>query len=264
LIFEVFLLKQKIILLKIDFSRCIIKNTKYMEGMSLVAKYVSLAEETAEKLKYMILTEEVYKPGERLPNESNLSDMLEVSRTSIREAVKILIAGNILEIRRGVGTFVKDNPGMSSNLFDMIYLSDKKRDLKDSLNLRLILEPAMIKNTINLATADELEKIFFYEEECRNALINDESYFELDTKFHEALAMSSHNKIFEQLTPLLHQSISIINHSIKDEAIISAFSENALIYHKKIIDCIKNKDIVGAEIYTRIHVYNALKIMNML
>ena len=249
--------------MKLYISQCIIAIIN-LEGMNELGKYISLAEETAEKLKRMIMNEEIYKPGERLPNESNLSEILKVSRTSIREAVKILIAGNILEIRRGVGTFVKENPGMASNLFDMIYLSDKKQDLKDSLNLRLILEPSMIKNTIDFVTEDELEEICRYEELCRDACLMGKNYYEYDAKFHEALACASHNKIFEQLTPLLHQSIIIINHSRKDERIINSFRENAVIYHKKIVDCIKERDYVGAEVYSRIHVYNAMKIMNLL
>lgn len=229
-----------------------------------MGKYISLAEETAEKLKEMILVNKTYSPGDRLPNEAQLSEMLKVSRTSIREAVKILIAGNILEIRRGIGTFVKENPGSSSNLFDMIYLSDKKQDLKDSLNLRLILEPAMIKNTIDMATKSEFEKIAYYEEKCRDECLVGNKYFEYDVKFHEAVAAASHNKIFEQLTPFLHQSITIIGKSMKDENIVNAFRENAVIYHKKIMDCIKEKDYLGAEIYSRIHVYNAIKIMKLI
>lgn len=229
-----------------------------------MGKYISLAEETAEKLKEMILVNKTYSPGDRLPNEAQLSEMLKVSRTSIREAVKILIAGNILEIKRGIGTFVKENPGSSSNLFDMIYLSDKKQDLKDSLNLRLILEPAMIKNTIDMVTKSEFEKIAYYEEKCRDECLVGNKYFEYDVKFHEAVAAASHNKIFEQLTPFLHQSITIIGKSMKDENIVNAFRENAVIYHKKIMDCIKEKDYLGAEIYSRIHVYNAIKIMNLI
>ena len=227
-------------------------------------RYVSLAEETAEKLKNMILEEGVYSPGEQLPNESSLANKLSVSRTSIREAVKILIASNILEIRRGVGTFVKDNPGAASNLFDMLYLSDKKTDLKDSLHLRLILEPAMIKSTIECASEEEIEEILSAERKCYNDIINNKTFNESDKKFHEAIAKASHNKIFEQLTPLLHQSITIINYSMKDEKIIDSFKENAVVYHKKIAECIKNKDCVGAEIYSKIHVYNAIKIMKML
>lgn len=238
-------------------------NCKNLEGMNNLSKYISLAEETAEKLKRMILDDKIYKPGERLPNESGLSEILQVSRTSIREAVKILIAGNILEIRRGVGTFVKENPGMASNLFDMIYLSDKKQDLRDSLKIRLILEPALVKSAIDLMTEDEFEKICYYEEQCRISASNLEKFYEYDAKFHEALAAASHNKIFEQLTPLLHQSITIISHSIKDESVIQAFRENAVIYHEKIKNAIKDKDYVGAEVYSKIHVYNAMKIMNL-
>ena len=236
---------------------------KNLEGMNNLSKYISLAEETAEKLKRMILDDKIYKPGERLPNESGLSEILQVSRTSIREAVKILIAGNILEIRRGVGTFVKENPGMASNLFDMIYLSDKKQDLCDSLKIRLILEPALVKSAIDLMTEDEFEKICYYEEQCRISASNLENFYEYDAKFHEALAAASHNEIFEQLTPLLHQSITIISHSIKDESVIQAFRENAVVYHEKIKNAIKNKDYVGVEVYSKIHVYNAMKIMNL-
>lgn len=229
-----------------------------------MGKYISLAEETAEKLKHMILIDETYKSGDRLPNENSLSQMLGVSRTSIREAVKILIAGNVLEIKRGIGTFVKENPGMASNLFDMIYLSDKKQDLSDSLNLRLILEPAMVRATITNATENELDEIARYEKLCRETALADGKYFEYDVKFHEALAIGSHNKIFEQLTPFLHQSILIINHSARDEKIVKSFRENAVKYHKKILDCILEKDYEGAVIYSKIHVYTAMKIMNII
>ena len=249
--------------MNLSVNKCYNKLIIY-EEVTALSKYISLAEETAGKLKDMIIVNKIYSPGDRMPNESQLSEMLKVSRTSIREAVKILIAENILEIRRGIGTFVKENPGSSSNLFDMIYLSDKKQDLKDSLNLRLILEPSMIKNTINMATKSELEKIAYYEEKCREECFAGNSYFEYDVKFHEAIATASHNKIFEQLTPFLHQSISIIGKSMKDEKIRNAFRENAVIYHKKIMDCIKEKDYLGAEIYSKIHVYNAIKIMNLI
>ncbi len=248
----------------LEFEFFIMYNNCIKRRGDLMGIYISLAEETAEKLKNMILAEEIYKPGEKLPNESNLASLLNVSRTSIREAVKILIAGNILEIKRGVGTFVKENPGLASNLFDMIYLNDKKQDLKDSLDLRLILEPAMIKATIDFATEEELESIFYYEKLCREACLSGEPYKELDTKFHKALATASHNKIFEQLTPLLHQSITIIHNSIKDKKIIDSFTENAVIYHKKITECIKERDYAGAELYSRIHVYNALKNINLI
>jgi len=50
-----------------------------------------------------------FSPGERLPNEAELCAAVGVSRTPVREAVKILEAVGLLEVRRGVGTFLRQN-----------------------------------------------------------------------------------------------------------------------------------------------------------
>lgn len=54
-----------------------------------------------------------YRVGYQMPNEMELSAELGVSRATLREAFKILISKNILEVRRGIGTFVSDTPGFS-------------------------------------------------------------------------------------------------------------------------------------------------------
>ena len=231
-------------------------------------KYISLAENAAENLRQMILFGDTYKPGDQLPNEAKLSEMLNVSRTSVREAVKILIAENILEIHRGVGTFVKNNIGSSSNKFDMFYMNNKKQDLKDSLQLRFIIEPAMIRSCIENATVEELNKIYEMEEKCRTAACSDNgfnsgAFSEYDLEFHKALAKATHNQVFEQLTPLLHQSISIIRKSAKDADITQALMDNAVINHKLIVECIKKKDYEGAKIYSETHVYNTCRLMEI-
>ncbi len=54
----------------------------------------------------MIIIEKRFSIGDKLSNEIELSQKLNVSRTTLREAIKILVAYNILEIRRGKGTYV--------------------------------------------------------------------------------------------------------------------------------------------------------------
>ena len=66
----------------------------------------SLAQRTADKLRDLILTENIYKFGDKLPNENVLSKELSVSRTTLREAVRILISEGLLNVQRGKGTFV--------------------------------------------------------------------------------------------------------------------------------------------------------------
>lgn len=71
-----------------------------------------LSEKIAETIMTGIQTG-FYKVGYQMPNEMELSSELGVSRATLREAFKILISKNILEVRRGIGTFVSETPGFS-------------------------------------------------------------------------------------------------------------------------------------------------------
>ena len=74
-----------------------------------------------------------YPVGSQIPSEGELSDQFDVSRTTIREAVKSLCARNVLEIRRGVGTFVKHEPGVADDPFGLRFINihDTVRDLAE-------------------------------------------------------------------------------------------------------------------------------------
>ena len=65
----------------------------------------SLPEQIAEQIRKMII-EQRLGIGERLPNEFELAQQLNVGRGTIREAVKILVARNVLEIQRGKGAII--------------------------------------------------------------------------------------------------------------------------------------------------------------
>ena len=67
----------------------------------------SLAEQVADQINQVIIDQNI-NAGEKLPNEFELAARLNVGRGTIREAVKLLVARNCLEIRRGKGTFVAD------------------------------------------------------------------------------------------------------------------------------------------------------------
>lgn len=68
----------------------------------------------------MIVVEKKYLPGDKLPNEIELSKELGVSRITLREAIRILVTRHVLEIKRGKGTFVRedyDNQTLKSSIF---------------------------------------------------------------------------------------------------------------------------------------------------
>ena len=68
-----------------------------------------LSQSVADNILSMITIEKRFSAGDKLPNELDLSEELNVSRTTLREAIRILVAYDILEIQRGKGTFVTEN-----------------------------------------------------------------------------------------------------------------------------------------------------------
>ena len=67
---------------------------------------INLSQKTAEILKKRIFDEKTLVPGDKLPNENELSSELGVSRATLREAIRILVNDGILTVYRGKGTFV--------------------------------------------------------------------------------------------------------------------------------------------------------------
>ena len=73
-----------------------------------------LSDDIAEMLLSMIVVEKKYLQGDKLPNEIELSKELGVSRITLREAIRILVTRHVLEIKRGKGTFVREDYDVQS------------------------------------------------------------------------------------------------------------------------------------------------------
>ncbi len=72
-----------------------------------------------------LIRENQLQAGDKLPNEFDMAGQLSVGRGTIREAVKILESRNIVEIRRGRGTFVCEHPGMMEDPLGLALVEDK-------------------------------------------------------------------------------------------------------------------------------------------
>ena len=78
----------------------------------------------ADKIIDLIESKELL-PGERLPSEQELMKELNVGRGTIREAIKSLVSRNIVEIRRGVGTFVAEKTGVVEDPLGFSFINNK-------------------------------------------------------------------------------------------------------------------------------------------
>ena len=173
-------------------------------------KKVKLSERTSDRLYEMIVDEGRYGPGSKLPNENELSQELQVSRTTLREAISFLVAQGVLEIRRGRGTFVAEElPASGMDLTALSSLRSRVR-AKDLFEMRLIFEPATVALACQRASAEELEMIRKKAERVERIAAEDGDWPLADQEFHWAIIKASHNEYMRHLYPIINSAVNEI------------------------------------------------------
>ncbi len=127
-----------------------------------------LSQSIADNILSMITIEKRFSVGDKLPNELELSEELNVSRTTLREAIRILVAYDILEIRRGKGTYVAEKALEQPQ--DLEQLSSVKVNAKDLYEMQLIFEPEAAYLAAIRGTDAEIKRIADYGKRIENEI----------------------------------------------------------------------------------------------
>ena len=171
------------------------------------AKRAKLSEQTADRLYEMIAEKQRYSAGSKLPNEHELSILLEVSRTTLREAISFLVAQGVLEIRRGLGTFVCETlPDHALDLTTIQSLHAKER-ARDLYEMRLIFEPAAVALACQRASNEELQQIRRKAERAEELAATGGDWAAADQEFHMAIIKASHNEYMHRLYPIINSAV---------------------------------------------------------
>ena len=194
-----------------------------------------------------------YAPDDLLPREDDLAAELGVSRTSIREAVKVLSAKGLLQARRRVGVRVRNRDEW--NLLDPQVLSwhpDVGRDealITSLIEARRIIEPAAAALAAKRATAADLAQIEqAYLGMERNVCTDLEACCEADLKFHVSVIAASHNIVLKGLTGTIEAALRA-TFAITNRRLASAQSR-ALSAHREVFECVRMRDAEGARAAT--------------
>lgn len=222
-------------------------------------EFIPVSQVIAGRIKDMIFLEKKYMPNDRLPNEYELSAQLGVSRTSLREAIKILAANGILTIKRGSGTFVSLTPDNPNDPFGIVYLEDKKKLVKNWFEFRLILEPPNARLAANNGTDEEIKVISDSAKRIVQLIKEGKSIVEEDQLFHAAIATATHNDVIKLTMPSLEGAVRDAITTSTKIGTSSRSQENVLTYHTAIADFVNLRDGDGAEIAMRYHIMRGLK-----
>lgn len=204
-------------------------------------KNVKVYEQVVEQIKKMVEIGEL-KKGDKLPSERELVSELNVSRSSIREALRSLEIIGLIECKRGEGNFIRKN--FENNLFEplhIIFMLEKSTS-KDVMEVRQIIETesaALASKNIKDKDISILEDMLLKLKNC-----NDEKKsIDLDKKFHYKIAEMSNNFILLSIMNACSGLIDLNIKGVRDNIILSSDKKEELVkQHEKIFLALKNKD----------------------
>jgi DNA-binding FadR family transcriptional regulator len=161
--------------------------------------------EVVHEIGVQILSGEL-GPGESLPVENGTSHGAPVSRTVVREAIKVLAAKRLVESRPKTGTRVR--PRSDWNLLDPDILAwqleagPTPEFLEDALELRRMIEPAAARLAAERARDEDIEALEEAHAEMAEAKDLD-TWIEPDVRFHSILIRAADNELLERLSPIV-------------------------------------------------------------
>jgi GntR family transcriptional regulator, transcriptional repressor for pyruvate dehydrogenase complex len=213
-------------------------------------------EEVALQLERLILKK--LHPGDKLPAERELADMLKVSRGSIRDAIRSLELMGLVEPRQGVGTVVCEVSAESliSPLTGL--LVRQEQHISELLDFRKMLEPGLAARAASHASAEEiaeLESILARQEEKIN---RGELAIDEDSEFHYNVAVASNNSVVLKLLDIL---MDLLRETRERSLQMKGRPQKSLMGHRRILAAIKRHDTEGAKVAMRRHIEDVEKIV---
>lgn len=219
-----------------------------MESIQMPIIKQNISDQVVEYIKKNI-SDQVWKVNEKIPSESELIKLVNVSRSSIRAAIRELIGLGILESKQGKGTFLKSN-NLNNNMH--VISQEDCQDVSKVLEFRLIMEPGSCYIAVQNSTHEIINKLQDHLNDMRNSIGNPSNYIVADMQFHEVICQATGNPLIEKA---LHNVFQQTIHSHKQ--LNDLFGYDGIYYHKQILDAFFKKDCKAAARIMKEHLQHA-------
>ncbi|MFJ2020750.1 FadR/GntR family transcriptional regulator [Streptomyces nodosus] len=207
----------------------------------------SLRQEVSEAIKSYILDNHL-KPGDPLPSEAELCATLGASRSSIREAVKTLAVLDIVEVRRGHGTYV-GRLSLSALVEGLAFRGllsprDDFRILSELVEVRELIERGMAARIMAALGPEDLDALdVLVDEMDRRGAHDDRGFAECDRAFHERLMRPLENELVSQLSLAFWDVYAIVAPQL--EGISEEAEAGTIADHRAIVRAARQGDVEG-------------------
>lgn len=214
-------------------------------------KHTLLAEQAEEQI-YQFIINTPLPVGSRLPNEFELGRKFGVGRSTVREAVKLLVSRGILEVRRGSGTYVISTTPSDLDPLGLRAAEDKMALALDLADVRIMLEPGIAEMAALRAAPADADRLYALCRLIEKRIEDGESYIDEDIAFHTCIAECSGNMVVKQLIPVIDTAVlmfvNVTHRRLTRETIQT---------HRAVTDAIAGHDPIGAKTAMMMHmIYN--------
>lgn len=213
-------------------------------------------EEVAKQIERLILKK--LQPGDKLPSERELAEMLRVSRGSIRDAIRGLELLGLVEPRQGTGTIVREISADSVVNPFANALKRRKELVSELIDFRKMLEPPLAARAATHASPEEvaeMEEILRRQEEKQHQ--GDAGVAE-DTEFHYSVALASDNSVVLKVIDIL---MDLLRDTRARSLQVEGRPQKSLSGHRRILAAIKRHDGEAAKAAMRRHLEDVEEIV---
>ena len=213
-------------------------------------------EEVAKQIERLILKK--LKPGDKLPSERELAEMLQVSRSSIRDAIRGLELMGLVDPRQGAGTIVRE-PSVEplANPFSNA-LKRRQELVSELLDFRKMLEPPLAARAATHASADEISEMEEILQRQEAKLSDGEAAIAEDAEFHYSIALASGNSVVLKVLDIL---MDLLRDTRERSLQVKGRPEKSLAGHRRILTAIRRRDAEAAKAAMRRHIEDVEEIV---
>ena len=201
-------------------------------------KKTRVYEEIVVKVKHMIEKGRL-QSGDQLPSERELAEVFNVSRSSVREALRSLETQGYLESRQGDGTYIARQPVESLvNPLATVIFSEKDGQM-ELFEMRRLIEPQLAYLAAERATPEEIVMLGKALELQEEAFARGESGTEVDKTFHYILAKAAKNKV---ILRIVDNIMDLLAESRDKYLQVEGRPEKSLARHREVLNAIRSGD----------------------
>ncbi len=217
----------------------------------------NLYSQVADRIQELIVAQSL-RPGDRLPGERELAEQMGISRTVVREAIRVLSVRGLVKTKPGCGTYIRELHPRDMSASVELFFKLQQPSIRDVYQVRRMIEVEVAGLAAERAGDEDIQVIQETIDRMRCVGQDVDQFVQLDLDFHLALAAATHNDLFALL---LHSVANLWQQVIRLSYQIPDAVQDALYHHQHVLDQIRQHDVSAARQAMLEHIDRSLEMI---